>query len=106
MKGLLIVCILIFGTIGFVGWLAGGPSPVWGGFIGIAVLSVAGLVYFIFRDNKIKGGKSYRKADVADAIAKGYAFYLDGQQVDPATIDPNLYTSSVDDANRKVFLRK
>ena len=106
MKGLFVVCILIFGTVGFVGWLAGGPSPVFGGLIGIALLSVGGLVYFILRDKKITGGKSYRKVDVSDAMAKGYAFYLDGQQVDPATIDPNLYTSSVDDANRKVFLRK
>lgn len=106
MKGLLIVCILIFGTVGFVGWMAGGPSPVWGGFIGIALLSIGGLVYFIFRDKKITGGKSYKKADVSDAIAKGYMVFLDGQQVDPTTIDPNLYTSSVDDVNRKVFLRK
>lgn len=106
MKGLFVVCILIFGTIGFVSWLAGGPSGMAAGFIGIALLCIGGLVFFIIRDKKIIGGKSYKKQDIPDAIAKGYTVYLDGQEVDPSTIDPNLYSSSVDDVNRKVFLRK
>ncbi len=106
MKGLFIVFFFIFGLLGVFSWIIFGPNAVAAGFIVIALLCIGGLVFFIWRDRTITGGRSRKKQDVPAAIAKGYKVYLDGQEVDPATIDPSMYKSSVDDVNRKVFLTK
>ena len=106
MKGLFIAFFFVFGLIGIFSWIMAGPNVVSGGFIAAALLCIGGLVFFIWRDRKITGGRSYKKQDVPAAIAKGYKVYLDGKEVNPETIDPSLYQSSVDDANRKVFLTK
>ena len=106
MKGLFIAFFFLFGLLGIFSWIIFGPNVIAGAFLAIALLCIGGLVFFIWRDRRITGGKSRKKQDVPAAIAKGYKVYLDGQEVDPATIDPSLYRSSVDDVNQKVFLTK
>ena len=64
------------------------------------------LAVISFGINKIELGGISPEQHLEIAIQEGYTTYLDGEQIDIATVDPDDYMITVDNKNDKIYLSR